>query len=309
MALVAAKCPQCSGGIKVNTASRTANCPYCGTEFITENVINNYSITNNTNIDADVVNVHMDTAKDRLLNSAEELMRAGNYEKALQAFSELVTVDKFDYRGYWGMIRAKSCGFTADFSKDNHTLSMINAWYNESCSLCSQEIKEEIRETYMAYYDGMMQKQEDAVRYLEATKDELQKSEDDKSAEIARLQSEYSFLGKLLTPLFYVAFAVLAFLSLGPSWDASYDFAIDIVGDWWVLIRVPVGLVICLVGVVLSVAAIAAGVYIFSRIVWNIIPPLKHDQKLSAQIADCHKKLEKIKEEKKQIIEQLENLN
>ncbi len=46
MNLVPAKCPECSGSIKVDKDKKAAICEYCGTPFIVEEAINNY-ITNN----------------------------------------------------------------------------------------------------------------------------------------------------------------------------------------------------------------------------------------------------------------------
>ena len=55
MALIPAKCTQCGANITVDNTKEAGICESCGTPFITEKVINNYTITNN--IHADVINI------------------------------------------------------------------------------------------------------------------------------------------------------------------------------------------------------------------------------------------------------------
>lgn len=52
MALVPAKCTQCGANIEVDETKEAGICKYCGTAFITEKAINNYTI----NTDNVVVN-------------------------------------------------------------------------------------------------------------------------------------------------------------------------------------------------------------------------------------------------------------
>ena len=44
MGLIAAKCTQCGANIKVDDTKEAGICEFCGTEFITEKVINHYEI-------------------------------------------------------------------------------------------------------------------------------------------------------------------------------------------------------------------------------------------------------------------------
>ena len=47
MAFKPAICSQCGSTIQVDDSNETGFCSYCGTKFVTENVINQYQITNN----------------------------------------------------------------------------------------------------------------------------------------------------------------------------------------------------------------------------------------------------------------------
>lgn len=50
MGLVAAKCPNCGANIEVDNSLEAGICKYCGTPFVTEKAINNYTNIYNTNI-------------------------------------------------------------------------------------------------------------------------------------------------------------------------------------------------------------------------------------------------------------------
>ena len=54
MSIIPAKCPQCGANIEVDNTKDAGICKYCGTAFVTEKAINNYTtinnITNNYNI-------------------------------------------------------------------------------------------------------------------------------------------------------------------------------------------------------------------------------------------------------------------
>lgn len=81
MALVAAKCTQCGGNIKVDNTQDAGICEFCGTPFITEKAINNYNtfVTNSfAGANINVVGVN----SNNLLLLAKNAEDVGNYEEA-----------------------------------------------------------------------------------------------------------------------------------------------------------------------------------------------------------------------------------
>ena len=62
MSIVSAKCTNCGAALKVDNAKEAAVCEFCGTPFIVEKAINNYTISNH--IQAQVVNVYGSAAQD-----------------------------------------------------------------------------------------------------------------------------------------------------------------------------------------------------------------------------------------------------
>lgn len=84
MPLVAAKCTQCGANIEVDDTKEAGICNYCGTPFITEKAITNYNtyITNNTNINAKVVNIY-DTQKDFVIKAGKLIEYNGNNKNVI----------------------------------------------------------------------------------------------------------------------------------------------------------------------------------------------------------------------------------
>ena len=80
MPLVNAQCTNCGGFLEVESTKDAAICPHCGTPYIVEKAINNYSI-NNTNIIQNAT-ISMKESADELWNKALRLYEFGEKEKA-----------------------------------------------------------------------------------------------------------------------------------------------------------------------------------------------------------------------------------
>ena len=73
MPLVDAKCTNCGGKLKVDSEREASICEFCGSAFIVEKAINNYNVTNNNTIHAQVVNVYgNDNTKQNEINIEEK---------------------------------------------------------------------------------------------------------------------------------------------------------------------------------------------------------------------------------------------
>lgn len=85
MALVPAKCTQCGGDIEVDDTKEAGICKFCGTAFITEKAINNYTtnitnnIVNNNNFAGANVTVNMDSNIEGLLTLVKGELQAKHY--------------------------------------------------------------------------------------------------------------------------------------------------------------------------------------------------------------------------------------
>lgn len=141
MALVAAKCTQCGGNIEVDDQKDAAICPFCGTPYIVEQAINNYNITNNNHIHANVVNIvnqngEGDTA-DSLYKTCLECCKKGLYAEMASTYAKFEQKYPTDYRVYYIKL-----------------LEETNCFYAVSNSV--EECQEKIRVAQQAY-DKMLQ--------------------------------------------------------------------------------------------------------------------------------------------------------
>lgn len=89
MALVPAICTQCGAQIEVDNTLEAGVCKHCGTAFVTEKVINNYSmhVTNNiANANINVVGANVEN----LLILAENAEKGGNSREALNYYTKVL---------------------------------------------------------------------------------------------------------------------------------------------------------------------------------------------------------------------------
>lgn len=89
MALVAAKCTQCGGSLQVDDSKDAGICPFCGTAFVTEKVINNYHCHITNNIDTVIVqNSEKAELKERCRAYLESKSYPGLYDIAYKGIGQ-----------------------------------------------------------------------------------------------------------------------------------------------------------------------------------------------------------------------------
>ena len=94
MALVPAKCTQCGGNIEVDDTHEAGICQHCGTPFITEKAIINYTtnITNNNDFAGANINV-VNGNIDNLIKLAENAIIAGNGKEAVDYVNKALEIN------------------------------------------------------------------------------------------------------------------------------------------------------------------------------------------------------------------------
>ena len=131
MPLVAAKCTQCGANIEVDDTKEAGICKYCGTAFITEKAINNYTnyITNNTNISANVVNV-FNTEKDFEIKAGKLVKYNGESECVIIPSSvKIIGANAFS-EANWENNEEIGCGIRKVFIPSSVTKIERDAFYN-----------------------------------------------------------------------------------------------------------------------------------------------------------------------------------
>ena len=112
MPLVQAKCESCGGILQVESSLKAANCPHCGSAYVVQDAINYYnSVTNIEHLHASVVNVVDESSAKARLEAADTYIKLKKYEEAYKEYHNVVLIKPQDYRGWWGMIVAKTHEF------------------------------------------------------------------------------------------------------------------------------------------------------------------------------------------------------
>ena len=93
MGLVAAKCTQCGANIEVDASKEAGVCSHCGTAFITEKVINNYTIHNhntvNNNIAHATINVKKGDDIDECVKRYRGLVKQKKFRAAVKLLDKM----------------------------------------------------------------------------------------------------------------------------------------------------------------------------------------------------------------------------
>lgn len=135
MPLVPAICSQCGALLQVDPSKDAAICPYCETSFVNEKVINNYNIRNISQIETlqtDVVILNDTTSIDDRVRAGETFIKLGKYQAAQKKFQELIQMFPYDYRSWWGLIRAKTQDFNS-YMDHSSKFSEISDLYENVC--------------------------------------------------------------------------------------------------------------------------------------------------------------------------------
>lgn len=83
----------------------------------------------------------------RLIKNGETHLRLQNFDTAESVYSTLVNDYPDDYRGWWGLIKCKTKGFT----ETQCDVDKINVWYRYVCQLATPEEIAETEKEYIAY--------------------------------------------------------------------------------------------------------------------------------------------------------------
>lgn len=137
MPLMPAICTQCKGALTVDPKEKSGVCPYCGTAFLSEDVINNYNITNVQNnvtnignLHADVVNVQDSKSADNLYKKAVTYLNFKDFTSAFTAFDEMTKTYPYDHRGWKGIILAYTRNLDKTFFVEANNVNWVKYYYD-----------------------------------------------------------------------------------------------------------------------------------------------------------------------------------
>ena len=108
MALVPAICTQCGAQLEVDNTQEAAICKYCGTPFIVEKAINQYTTNITNNFDNAII--HMEGFDcENLLELAQFAYESKNYASAMESCDKILSVDTKNYKAW--MLKAQCAGW------------------------------------------------------------------------------------------------------------------------------------------------------------------------------------------------------
>lgn len=148
MSLITSKCTNCGATIKVNPESKTGICEFCGAEYVTQDVINNYYVNNNYST---VQYVTKNVTSNGSLE-AEEYIRNGDIflslnmlGKAKSAFFKAVELNPGDWRAWFGLVKACTNNLT-DYEDNTHY-----EYYTKAQKVATPEQLVELKNCYAPY--------------------------------------------------------------------------------------------------------------------------------------------------------------
>ena len=155
MPLVVAKCTQCGADLKVDSDAKRGICQYCHTEYITEDVINNFNNFYNYNYNYNIKNATLEikdekSVSNQLENAEIYLSHFKNYTKAKKIFKNVTEIAPGNYRGWWGLIRCQ----TLDFTKSDlgqATMQTLNEYFRHASTFADPDERNEIQNKWEAF--------------------------------------------------------------------------------------------------------------------------------------------------------------
>lgn len=171
MGLVAAVCTQCGAGIKVDNTKEAGICEYCGTAYVTEKIINQYSSYVTNNYSGTNIFLGKENSIEKDYRSANELLKLEDFERATQLFEKIVLEYPADCRGWWGLAKCKYkklyyntyCEVVellpyVSFDKINNIVKAVDLLSNSDeyrkVTMC-EILNDEVREEYLEYQNRL----------------------------------------------------------------------------------------------------------------------------------------------------------
>lgn len=157
MALVPAICTQCGAQIEVDDTHEAGVCNHCGTAFITEKAINNYTtnitnnIVNNNNFAGANVTFQSDTEDiEKLIERATTFTKLNEYSKAQNIYHEITSKYPMDYRGWLGVIISETKEMT-EISTSEYIYKEILENFNKAIKVANSAEQENIQKQKKKY--------------------------------------------------------------------------------------------------------------------------------------------------------------
>lgn len=190
---VTATCPNCNSPLQIKEGQDFVKCEYCGTISSAPKAIEYHqhqSTSYNFSGANPVVNFSNGQDLETLVKNADMHLKLKNYADAQSIYAKISKEYPHDYRGWWGLILAKSreLADTDIFIRKDSVSGYISlsaeyyfitSTWNKVQKTAPQKIKDELASKYQPFYDTCYTKYEKALytysvpRYQEKIQDKL----------------------------------------------------------------------------------------------------------------------------------------
>lgn len=194
MKFVPAKCTQCGAELKVDKSKEAAICEHCGTPFIVEKAISNYS----TYISANSISIEGQDTAANLAESAQKFIDSNDFMSAEDFVKRLEEKYISDYRTYYYRILIITHSYDVHYyyNKYGTMFDVIDSLYNKAKTLAPENCAIDIEKEYINFVNLVNEikhkkEEEENQKKLEAEEERkrfeaLQKAEASKQAEIQK---------------------------------------------------------------------------------------------------------------------------
>lgn len=151
MPFVEAKCTNCGASLTVDNSLEAAVCDYCGTPYIVEKAINNFLDAKIGKIENANIIIHDEKSLEKLLDRADAFLNIHeDYDKACDIYESVTESYPREYRGWWGMICAKTCNFSyVPFNEG--FLAELEYFFEHALKVAPNEEKNRITKIWNGY--------------------------------------------------------------------------------------------------------------------------------------------------------------
>ena len=143
MPLIEVKCKNCGSSLHIDSNTKTGVCPFCNTQYFSEDTVNNYNIGQ--------ANIHIDNnaiVENLLKNAETNLSILKDYEKSAELFKKVTESAPDNYKGWWGIIRAKTREF---HNFDSSTLNQLNKYAAYAINVAGTNTKTALKDKWLKY--------------------------------------------------------------------------------------------------------------------------------------------------------------
>lgn len=106
MSYITLKCKNCGGNMTLNTESHSATCNHCGSTFLLADILDEKDMAFSERFTPK--NIEKKMMAQTAFKQGETYLFQGDFEKAELSFKRVIELDEDNYKGYLGVVKAKT---------------------------------------------------------------------------------------------------------------------------------------------------------------------------------------------------------